>query len=271
MKGTNEARDRRRAERWVDRSGGIPYVPSEAFDLLVKRLAARYRAAMRCLPWLIGVLLAVSLPFAWIAFDGSGAAFAVLGLTAYAICAVGRWNYDRLVGQADARIGHALPQRVSRGTTLTLSTMLGKGRIRSLVTAAAVEAVLAVTWLSFHAGWLALIYAIGFATTLSYAIRGLRWAASRATVAVDGVSLAIDERMRSEEAFSATAPLFLLLYVFPAAAVGGHWPSWLFLAWTGASIINTVCWWIAVTSRPWRPRSVWPVRLTTPPPSAGLP
>lgn len=81
--------------------------------------------------------------------------------------------------------------------------------------------------------------------------RSVRQAATRATIAVDPVSLAIDERLRSDQAFSAASPLFLLMFAFPAS-VTGNAAGRLGVVWSLAGMAVFLLWIWAFVSRPWR-------------------
>jgi hypothetical protein len=272
MQGTNEARDRRRAERWVDRTGGLPYVPPAAFDLLIRRLAARRQVAVRCIPYYVAALaVMVSVGFSHApGADGLGRAFAVRALIAYAILAFAQVRFHRLADGADRQIAQPLPHRVSRGTAVSRSTILGTARLRIVALAVVVEASLAVVLLLLGDGWLAWTYLVALAATCWFVAARTQRVAARATVAVDPYSLTIDERLRSEDVYNATGLLFLLLYAFPAEAVAGHGHAWLFPVWSVAAIGLQMLWVIGLTSHPWRPRWSWPPWFTTPPSNAGL-
>jgi hypothetical protein len=94
----------------------------------------------------------------------------------------------------------------------------------------------------------------------------VRQAATRATVAADATSLAIDERLRSDEAFAATGPLFFLLLVFPASTIFANSPTWLATMWAVAAVIIAVLRVWGEGRPPWQPARIgW--SPTTPAPS----
>jgi hypothetical protein len=259
MAGTKVPRDVRRANRWIDRSGGLAYVPPDAFDLLSRRLALRRRVAWQCSP-LVLIPLGI-LVVGWIA-SGFGTSNSLAGWTvlAFVMIAIEARLMDRILGRAEQRIGLALPHRVSRGTAVSVATMLGRARVVALAATIAIETGLAVTLLSQRGGWITWTYLLGFAGSCCLVAIGVRQAATRATVAADPFSLAIDERLRSEDAFAATLPLTLLLIAFPASAVGGPGHAWIDLLWLVSLVAVGGLIHMGRTHRPWvsvAPRGTW--------------
>ncbi len=112
-----------------------------------------------------------------------------------------------LTRRAERRIAQALPHRVSRGTAVPLRVMLGKVRTTFVVVALAVEVLMAGTWGWLMAGWVAWAFPVLLATNCSLVVLAITRAATRPTLAADPVSLAIDERLRSEDAFAAARTL----------------------------------------------------------------
>jgi hypothetical protein len=106
--------------------------------------------------------------------------------------------------------------------------MLGRARMTFLVVALTLEAGFAVTLLAVGHGWLAWAFPLTFAVACGFVVAGVRQAATRATVATDPVSLTIDERLRSQDTFSATLPLLFLVGVLIAGNTGTTYgPGWL--------------------------------------------
>jgi hypothetical protein len=245
MSGTKADRDRRRAKRWIARSGGLPWLPADDVDLLVSRLALRRRGRLQAVPFLLVALgVIVSTLFA-----GAGSArwaetFALRGLAAYALICAAQIMQGRFTARAERRLASALPNRVSRGTAVPIRMMLGPARASFVAVALVLEAALAVAVLSLRSGWLTWTYLAGFLAACGFVAVGMRQAATRGTVALDPLSLTIDERLRSDDAFAATVPLYLLLFAFPAAAVFGHGHDSLGFAWTA-------CWMVVAVMRPW--------------------
>jgi hypothetical protein len=184
--------------------------------------------------------------------------FAGRVLAAFALLATAMMVRDRLTCRADRRIGRTLLHRVSRSTAASVPTMLGPARMASMISALTLEAALAVTLLLVHHGWLAWTFPLAFAAASGCVVVGVRHAATRATVAVDPVSLTIDERLRSDDAFGATFPLFFLLLVFGGSTTSTLGPGWLEHAWKVGAFLVFGLWVWGMTSGPWRARSALP-------------
>jgi len=130
----------------------------------------------------------------------------------------------RLVRRADARLVAAQERRVARDRHVGLVTVAG----RTAVLASAASAVLGVGWaavlLVAAPGGLSAVWAACMASAVLTGALGLRRALDRPAVAVDAVSLAVDERMRAQEVSQLLmAPWFAWLAVFP---VGADLPFW---------------------------------------------
>jgi hypothetical protein len=139
-----------------------------------------------------------------------------------------------------------------RKPAIPLRLMLGRVRIAFLTLASLLHGGLAVTLLAATAGWFRWLY-LG-AVLIAYALTtfGIRQAGTRATLALDSSSLAIDERLRSEDAFHAAFPLYLLSFaLFPGAtAVDAHWMWQLSF---GVGITVFLLFGLAGICRPWQP------------------
>jgi hypothetical protein len=260
MQGTKDDRDRRRAERWISRTGGLASVSEAAMDLLARRLAARRRVALRWMP-----LALVPIGIAGVAVvrglsPASSSSDVGWVFAAYALVLVwGVLIYGR-ISSAERGIGRTLPQRVSRGTAVDIRTMLGWARAVCLVTTVTAEAGLAVVLLWAATGWLPWIYAAAFTMAAGFVAVGVKQSATRATIAVDPFSLTIDERLRSEDAFDATGPLYIWMWAFPFETVARAGRPWLDLLWLGVFVGTSLLRVWGAQSRPWRsqtPRGWW--------------
>jgi MFS family permease len=241
------------AQRWVKQSPGLGCVTPEAFGLLARRLAVRYRSALWSLPF-AGACIAI---FASASFLSSSQgtvvgdeAYAKRGLVAYALIAIGGIVTTGVAGHAERRLGRSLPHRVSRGTAVTIPTMLGRPRTTFLAAALGIESLLAVTLLAVNAGWFAWAFLVAVAIGAAMIAVGLWQASSRPTVAVDPVSLAIDERFRSMDAFHVAYPMIFLMLAFPSGGFT-HSPSWLQLVWLIAIVVLCVLFVWAAFKAPW--------------------
>jgi hypothetical protein len=187
---------------------------------------------------------------------------AYLLVSALAVLIYGR------ISSAERGIGRTLPQRVSRGTAVNVPTMLGWARTTCLVTTVTAEAGLAVALLSVGTGWVPWTYLAAFTVTCGFVAVGVRQSATRATIAVDAFSLTIDERLRSEDAFAATGPLYVWMFAFPFETVARTGRPWLDLLWLGVFVgVSALRVWGAAR-RPWpssTPRGWWS------PPTAAAP
>ena len=208
-----------RTERQIQRLGIGPWaVTPEAAALFARRQRLRrYLTASIALPGLLAlVMLARN--------AGHSADVRTASLNAYGFrtglptALFGLWvlvcaEFRRIL---DLLIGSSLPTRVTRSERVPVLTVLG--RIRAVYFVVAVVADLAVGFAIFHEpGSDFRAYRWGFAVALACctgsALLGIARETTRPAVAIDGVSLAIDERMRSEQAFHAMAPLTMLGYL----------------------------------------------------------
>jgi hypothetical protein len=252
MYGTNVDRGARRAQRWITRTGGLVYVSPEAFALLVRRLAARRRVAWWCLPaWLLAfvVITAGTTTEPTLGTAGWTRAFAPRALAGFGVVVIAAAVSAALNARADRRIGETLRHRVSRGTSVSVWTVLGPARVTYALVAFAVDASLGLAIVALQPGWLVSTYLSGLLAVSGFVIVGVWQAASRATLAVDPVSLAIDERLRSEDAFAATSMLTLLLLVIPSSALTNARLEQVWLV----ALVGVAClqlW--AYRGRPWR-------------------
>lgn len=196
-------RDRRRAGRWLTRSGGLMPIPKEAGDLLAVRLAARNRVLWRVGGPLVAPVVALLVWWVWLLFrDGTGfEAVDRYGFPAAAChLAIDGWVLGTCLTRADTRIADALPLRVARerrapvtvvlGRTATLWAVVALGSLLSFPLAALVLQPTWSTLLRMSAAVL-VVGEVGIAVA-----RQVR----RDAVALDGFSLVVDERLRSEQA-----------------------------------------------------------------------
>jgi hypothetical protein len=270
MGGTKEARDWRRIERWFKHNGAMANVSDEAFDLLGLRLRARNRALLRCAPLFLVAAAILFWPGGY-HYDEAGSpafnrTFATRSLIAYAVLACAALLINVLTTRANRRIAETLPRRTSRGTAVSLKLLLGTVRLTYLAVAVGIEGALAVVLLVEKIEWVAWIFLVAYVVACSLVALGVRQAATRPTVAVDPTSLAIDERMRSEEAFGALSPLFALIIAFPGG-IAQSGPVWLSLLWFAACVpVLLLSTWAGLT-RPWQSGRLTPWIPNVPVPS----
>jgi hypothetical protein len=253
MATTISPRDIERTNRWLTRSRRFGYVPPEPFTLLALRLAARNRVRWLCSPLI--VLTAALLVWGWHADSAqlghsdwrqeqTGWVFA-----AYAVAALFGVVLIELGGRADVRIGRLLPHRVSRGTAVPVWAMLGWARTAYVVTAILSESAFVVFLLVWYPGGAAWAALAAWAGAGAFVAVGIWRATTRATVATDAVSLAIDEMLRSEESFAALTPLYALAMLLAFTSEGSS--SSVAFGWTVANLALVVFWLLVLNARPW--------------------
>lgn len=251
------ATDVQRAQQWLDRTGGLPAVPAVAGDLLTRRLAERRRLGRR---WVLPAGAVAALLLLWTLVDTlvSGPTdhrawqhFAYRYVGVIAVLGLARLGVLGSVARAERRLAAGLPERVSRGRQVPLREVLGPARWRYLLVALGLEAAGAVALVLVDGGWLAALYVPLLVGVLVLVAVGVRLAVDRPTVAVDAVSLAVDERLRSEEVLLAVAPLSLVVFAFPPVLVAQAPAAWLALPWGVCGIGLAVLWAVVQARQPW--------------------
>jgi hypothetical protein len=276
MSGTKETREWRRIERWFKGSGPMTNVSDEAFDLLGRRLAARTRAWLTCSPLLvlsgaayISLILRFPSSFDDAAEERWTKLYTSRALVAYALLAIATLVANHLTSRAEQRIGAALPRRTSRGAAVPLKMMLGRARLSILVATITIEGALAVPLFVLGYGWFAWSFLAAYLVACALVALGMRQASTRATVAMDPTSLAIDERLRSEDGYRATNPLTSIILAFPAVGLMNG-PSPFILVWGFGGLAVLLLWSWGLQSRPWQTLGLntlapeFPVPVTTP-------
>jgi MFS family permease len=266
MADTISPRAVRGAQRWVKQSPGLGYVTPEAFGLLARRIAARYGSALWGIPFAGACVVILASASSLSSSQGTvvgDEAYAKWGLVAYVLIAIGGIVTTSVASRAERRIGRSLPHRVSRGTAVSIPSMLGRSRTAFLAAALSIESALAVTLLAVNAGWFAWAFLLAVAIGAAMIAVGLWQASTRPTVAVDPVSLAIDERFRSSDAFHVAYPMIFLMVAFPSGGFT-HSPSWLQLVWLIAIVALCALLGWGVLRAPWgwelsAPRSIGPL------------
>jgi hypothetical protein len=258
MQGTKQERERRRIERWFKRTGPMVNVSDEAFDLLGRRLSARTRAGLTCSPLVLlacavyaSALFEFPSTFSDAAQERWSKVFAGRTLITFALLAICWLLTNRLTSRAEQWIGVSLPRRTSRGSAVPLRSMLGRARMSILVATITLEAALLVPLFALGYGWFAWWFLAAYLGALALTTLGLRQASTRATVAMDPSSLAIDERLRSDDSFRATNPLSSLIVAFPALGLSGG-PSGFILVWGFAGAIILLMNSLGIYIHPWQ-------------------
>jgi hypothetical protein len=222
----------RDAIRWLDGPGGRPaFVSLEAVELLQRRLTLRRRVALKCGPLflLAGALVLWNLPlhddFGVPRTDQANAArYTAAGL----VLAIGLALASHLGTNGEGRIAADLTQRLSRGRFVPVTEMLGPLQTAYAIGTFTVVGTVAVelVWVhDEHVRWTKWIFLVAFVLASSFAARGISQVSTRPTIATDVYGLAIDERLRSQDAFEAIMPLQMLACVL--VTLVGDVPSWL--------------------------------------------
>lgn len=273
-----QGRRARRAERWLRRSKGFWEVSPAAVELLAARLEARQRGVVR---WVVLPLVALLIAPVWLmatvdvpdssaglealramhrTFGWMALALAV-GLSLVLLAATER------VRRSELRIGAGLQPRVARAKQVPWWVMLGRGAVALCVLGVPLQIAVAVASVAAGAGQFAWGYAAAVVVVAALAGAGVQRVTDRPTLAVDADSLAIDDRLRTEDSVRCLACIPQLVFPvvwFPMLDVGA---GWLFPLWMGVAVAVWGLWLWAISSRPWKntpppyphpPAAVWP-------------
>jgi hypothetical protein len=161
---------------------------------------------------------------------GWGRIFASRAFATYTLISLAGLLMNRLVHRSEVHIGRTLPSRATRTEAVSLRMMLGRVRLGFILVAVTVEGAMAVILLVVGEGWFGWSFLGAYSVTCLLVAIGVRQAASRPAVAMDPVSLAIDERLRSEDALNSIIPLESIIFAFPSSSIPSHTP-WLDLVW----------------------------------------
>lgn len=255
MRGTKADGDVRRARRWLGYSGGLAYITPEAFDLLVQRLYVRRRLAWIFTPPVLVAFAAL----AWLVVSSPSAKdsqlswsreFAALELVNLAVVLGLRLLTEQVAARTDRDLAARFEHRVTRAERVPMRVTLGRVRGVFVLAAVTLQGALGIALIVAREGWLAFTYLAGFSVMCLLVTLALRRSVNRPTIAVDAFSLALDERLRAEEAFASTGPLMVFLWAFPLVALGPRL-EWLATMWLVCQTLIMVLWLWAQNSRPW--------------------
>lgn len=252
-----DERDVRRAVKWLQRSGGLLPMPPQAGDLLAVRLAARRRMV---LPWAVSVTVILVGYLFWPTSDlftdsETGlVSQARLGLPLLVgVLALSSWPLQVLQQRAERRIAAALPARVGRSTAPPLQVLVGRRRLWAGLVAVVVMLVLNLVLIVVTPGWSAVVPLIAWALAAASASAAVRRAMAREPIAFDGFSLAVDERLRSDDTLQAFQPVTTMLFVSSAspAMLAPAVPDWFLACLAAGWTITMISLFLAITDRPW--------------------
>lgn len=254
--GRPQSKAERRAGAWLDRSGGLAWVTPAAWSLLVARLQNRQAALRRVSGGLFVLWAAVWLVVVVVWRPGSSSLMVrfAFGLSLLLVLSVAVGLAGLLVARSDRAKAATSEARMARGQTPCLRDVLGWWRCAVVAVTIAIDIVfLAALWLRYPGrDGLAVttILVVGWAGVGVLIMAGLQ----RPTVAVDAASLAIDERLRSQDV-AASLMLGYLANFFAVQLVEGVFVMPISLAAVTAGITLNLA---GVVPRRWR--SPVPVR-----------
>lgn len=261
--GSRPERDARRTDRWLARYGtDLGEVSAEARELLTARLALGRRAAVVAFPLLLGgVVIALSgMLLGWNTGDPHwhrpGALRYLVGA---GLMLVGVLAGQEIERRDTVRLAARLPQRVSRGVHVPVRVIFGRVGAGYAVASLLAPWVLAVALIATDRNGSHWAYLAGLIPACGLVALGLRRVSSRPTIAVDPVSLTIDERCRSLEASRATGLLLFLTFAGSGLALDPSNPWWIQALGPVSVLILLVLGNWAMFRRPWSPPSA--VRL----------
>jgi hypothetical protein len=221
----------RAANNWLRQFGRDLYPSQPAYQLLVRRFGLRDRIFY--LTWPILALAGIALVWAASSFpsDQAGAErYALRYCAVFGLIGVWQLGIDELSRRGDRAIVAALPHRVSRGRRVSPRTVVGNWPSALLVGLFVAHAGVAAGFLFVAPGLIAWIYLGAFVEVWAFVILGAARAITRPTLAVDGHSLAIDERLRTQESVGSVATF--------GTIVGGFLPLTAYLP---QSMMTVIC------------------------------
>jgi hypothetical protein len=234
MRGDKAEREVKRLDRWMALSMQVPRdlrFPSDAVALLFDRFDLRRRIARLCLPVLLLGIAAMWMadfgPYspacncnAWIdnkapnlvfhlstRHDVASAVGAVLVLGTLVL-----WGY--LVQRADGRLARTLLRRTSSSARHTVFDVLRPAGTAFAITMIAFDVVATVLLFHERGGMASWVFVTTFCMCLTLSALAVLMATNRATIAVDPITLALDERLRSSQALFALTPLIGVAYLY---------------------------------------------------------
>jgi hypothetical protein len=266
MRATKISRDDRRAQRWLTRSGMPGPISPAAWDLLAPRLSVHARTT-RMLIALVAVVVAAWVPLVmWGQLGPAGDPrwsdeFATRWFVLLVIVDLLALAAKEVNARADRALARSLAHRVTRAEAVPLRVILGRVRSAFLVSAVTLDAAIAIAISFVHAGWLGWGYPIAVLVAGAIVAVGIARDRARPTIAVDPVSLAIDERQRAQDVFLNLQQLvYLPMIALPALSASAKPTLWLVPLMLGIfSVLVALSAW-AGSSPPWgqRPKTSLP-------------
>jgi hypothetical protein len=263
---TKKGRDVRLADRWLAANGGgLPPLNPGAHALLGARLVARRRALLISSPLLlVAAALMVSILLAGLPESiDSRHSYAVRYLLIVVVIGVTLLLSEGLSSRADRRLTAGLACHVTRGRRVPVRELLGTRVTRAAIVMLAAAIALGVAVIvADRGGWLTWAFLGGGVATAGLNATRLYRISTRPTLAVDPTALAVDERLRADDAVNAVrtlVPITMIPFgqVMPSASQPN---SWVWFCWMAGSLVIVTTWiWAAMEPRwPGSPIAGWP-------------
>ena len=206
--------------RWLRRLKLTGYVPSaEAADLLRDRLVARRRALVCSVPGFAVsaalMIYGVTRPAAIERSHSPSSEWPwLVGWLTFTVSIIG-WH--ELSRRFDKRTGARLPRRAARPTPATTRVVLGRGVVAGIALAVILQIVMGSVLFAQRVDLVSWAFVASCAVAWAFAIVGVARAVTRPMIAVDELTTAIDDRLRSGEAARACEPLTFATFAFGLA------------------------------------------------------
>lgn len=239
-----------RVARWMSRRGRGLRLSAAAALLLAPRLRVRWRAGvvsavavLAFYVWWFPVAIPLSLhqdpdwPFAPFV---QASVYLVMTAVVLAFVWFTRWR-DRLIAAE-------LPLRVTRTGAVGVRTVLGTAGCVAVAAAGVVHLVILVVLARNWPAAVSLSYAGGLLVVTAAMLVVLRAVLRRPTVALDDSSLAIDERLRAQDAMAALTPWWFIDTATAGGLPPGHGSTAISLIWLG--FVPVLAFYVATQSDP---------------------
>lgn len=195
--------------RWLRRLKLTGYVPSaEAADLLADRLAARRRALLRSSPasavTTTLLVYAATRPPTIDRNHSFGQEWP--WLLTYLLLTLSIITWHELSRRLDKRTGATLSRRAARPVPATARVVLGRAVMAGVALAVLLQIIMGAVLFAQRVDLVSWAYVASCAVAWAIAIIGTARAVARPMIAVDELTTAVDERLRSGEAARACLP-----------------------------------------------------------------
>ena len=243
--------------RWLRRLKLVGFMPSaEAADLLRDRLAGRRRALVCSVPAF--VVAAVLLVMAGQHDDPVARAASPHRewpwLLFYLWLALSTMGEIEMSCRFDKRVAARLPRRATRPVAAGAAVVLGRVVLTGIALAGVLQIVMGVLLFAQRVDLVAWTFVASSAVAWAVALAGVTRAVQRPAIAVDELTSAVDDRLRSGEAARACLPLTLALMAF-GLAEGIHTNEWINLLGAVGPVL--ISFFINAGYERWSPPLMW--------------